>query len=187
MVLLISKLGAAESQLIEAVKLFFEERDPISIHTLASAASQIVQDHFNEQDAQKYQLFLHHDYPSPEDRKRIHDDKRRVANFLKHADRDRNAKLEFNPKDTETDIADAIRCLGILKGIKYAMSIPELHAFDLWFFIQSRAQNMHLPIKNEELYEIFKDRKKAGYLEVIETFRKNPEIAESMELQNETN
>lgn len=40
----ITKIGAARSQLTEAINSFFEERDPVSIHTLIGAALQILND-----------------------------------------------------------------------------------------------------------------------------------------------
>jgi hypothetical protein len=44
----VSKMAAAKSQLLEAINLFLEERDPISIHTLTCAALQILHDHFDD-------------------------------------------------------------------------------------------------------------------------------------------
>jgi hypothetical protein len=44
----VTKIDAAERQIKEAIKLFFERRDQISIHTLAGAANQILYDISNE-------------------------------------------------------------------------------------------------------------------------------------------
>jgi hypothetical protein len=44
----VTKIGAARSQLIEAIHLFFEDRDPVSIHTLLGASLQILNDHFTD-------------------------------------------------------------------------------------------------------------------------------------------
>ena len=44
----VTKIGAARSQLIEAIHLFFEDRDPVSIHTLVGASLQILNDHITD-------------------------------------------------------------------------------------------------------------------------------------------
>jgi len=38
----ITKINAARSQLATAIQLYFEDRDPISVHTLAMAAAEII-------------------------------------------------------------------------------------------------------------------------------------------------
>lgn len=175
MTLTINKLGAAESQLKEAIRLFFEERDPVSIHTLASAALQILHDHFDEEGIRKHQLLFHPKYIS---NKTIVKQLRKASNFFKHAEKDIEAEIEFDPKDSEFDIAAAIRCIKKIKGTKYTFSIAEFHAFDIWFGVQG-------PFKySDPQYETFKNHQKVDYLKVIEVFRSNPEIVECMELKD---
>jgi hypothetical protein len=43
-VIRLTKLDAARHQLKTAIRLFFEERDPVSIHALASAAQEVLRD-----------------------------------------------------------------------------------------------------------------------------------------------
>ncbi len=40
----VNKIEAARRQLVEAITLFFERRDPIAIHTLIGASHQILYD-----------------------------------------------------------------------------------------------------------------------------------------------
>jgi hypothetical protein len=40
----VGKLDVARRQIVEAIRLFFERRDPIAIHTLAAAAHQVLVD-----------------------------------------------------------------------------------------------------------------------------------------------
>lgn len=56
----ITKMHSAILQLKEAIKLFFEERDPVSIHTLSSAALQIINDHIKTLD---YNTAIHPNSP----------------------------------------------------------------------------------------------------------------------------
>src|SRR6266704_1106553 len=96
---IITRIDAACRQLDSAIALYFNEGDPIAVHTLACAAHQIIHDinkHRNGPEllfnslvftdggiAKKY---LHQHY-----------------NFFKHADNDPNPEgtIEFNPKGTE--------------------------------------------------------------------------------------
>jgi hypothetical protein len=41
----ISKIDAAKSRLMPAIELYFEDRDPVSVHTLAMAAAEIIDRH----------------------------------------------------------------------------------------------------------------------------------------------
>jgi hypothetical protein len=42
--MLLSKFDVAERQLLQAIRMFFGEEDPVSIHTLAEAAAQVLND-----------------------------------------------------------------------------------------------------------------------------------------------
>ena len=134
----VSKIAAAKSQLLEAINLFFEERDPISIHTLTCAALQILHDHFDDVgQVQDHNLIFHYDsiYIKEEYRKEYAEHVHKVRNFFKHADRDLKAgkaSIVFNTEENAFYILEAVRCLRIVEGSKYVFH-PEFRAFMCWY------------------------------------------------------
>src|SRR5689334_4474228 len=92
-ILKITKLEAAQRQLAEAVRLFFEQRDIVCVHTLAGAAVRVLSD-----------LAAHRGVANPiRDSDRIRPERRKeflgvlnaAQNFFKHADKDPHAVFEF--------------------------------------------------------------------------------------------
>jgi len=134
----VSKIAAAKSQLLEAINLFFEERDPISIHTLTCAALQILHDHFDDVgQVWDHNLIFHYDsiYVKDEYRKEYAEHVHKVRNFFKHADRDLKAgktSIEFNTEENAFYILEAARCLKIIEGGNYVFH-PEFRAFICWY------------------------------------------------------
>ncbi|HBR22227.1 MAG TPA: hypothetical protein DD713_06630 [Nitrospiraceae bacterium] len=107
----ITKIAAACRQLDQAIDLYFQEGDPIAIHTLACAAHQVIHD-INQHRKGAELLF---------DSIVIKDEYRGLAkkylnkhyNFFKHAnnDPDPDGIIEFDPIGTEIFILTAIRGL----------------------------------------------------------------------------
>ena len=106
--LTISKLDAAKRQLETAIRLYFSNGDPVSIHTLTAAAHNIIRDvtkrRGNELMLVKDQLL---EYLKPDFRKIFKEKLNEAENFFKHADRDHEATLNFNPDRSEFLIIDA--------------------------------------------------------------------------------
>lgn len=97
----LSKLDAARRQLKVAIRLLFDDEDPVAVHTLVGAASVIITDlvekhHPNKswdrfaQEANKISASEYFQVM------------RRPQNFLKHARDDHTATFDFDPKDTES-------------------------------------------------------------------------------------
>lgn len=105
--LTISKLDAAKRQLETVIRMYFNSGDPVSMHTLAAAGYTVVRD-INKKRGGKPMLreglFEH---VEPEHHKLLHDKLVEAENFFKHADRDHDATLGFNPDMTEFLIMDA--------------------------------------------------------------------------------
>ena len=102
----ISKINAAEYQLKEAIRLFFERRDPVSIRTLVSSSHQILCDKL-EKNNKKLSVFkqflgLIRDEKKGEIRNKI----RFAQNFFKHADKDSEDVMEYNPEINEIFLFD---------------------------------------------------------------------------------
>ncbi len=106
--LVISKLDAARRQLETAIRLYFQNGDPVSIHTLTAAAYNVIRDINDKRGGDpmlaKQQLI---DRVKPEFRKMIWDKINEAENFFKHADRDHSNSLAFNPRQTEILLIDA--------------------------------------------------------------------------------
>lgn len=127
----VAKLDAARRQLETAVRLYFSEADPVSIHTLTSAAYQVLAD-VNR--ARGGAPMLKEQIPtwvrpdaSAEVKRRLND----AANFFKHADRDHDEVLEFSEGATELLLYDAVRKYRELTG----ETVPILGVYDVWFWL----------------------------------------------------
>jgi len=80
----ITKLSAAQSQLSTAIWLYFEDRDPVSIHTLATAAGEII-DHLCKSRGVQSTRHQLREAIKPEKRKEVFDKLDAARNFFKHA------------------------------------------------------------------------------------------------------
>lgn len=102
----ITKLQAAKRQLSVAIRLFFKRADSLAVHTLVSAAYQILWDLARRRGATSI----------VKGNARIRLEKQgewerilnRAQSFLKHADRDPDATLEFDPELTSFFLFDAV-------------------------------------------------------------------------------
>ena len=137
----VSKISAARSQLIEGINLFFEERDPVSIHTLVGASLQILNDHITDiGDVYDNNLMLRYDsiYIIDKFRKLWITKINEARNFFKHADQDLkkgNNSIEFETNLNEFHIFEALRCLKIVEGEDHVFSI-EFKIFTAWFCLK---------------------------------------------------
>ncbi|MEO1017872.1 MAG: hypothetical protein AAFY56_09275 [Pseudomonadota bacterium] len=136
----IAKIDAAKSQLIEAIRLLFEERDPVSVHTLAQASLQIIYDHFVPSDVHAKKLMMHYNsvFVKDEFRKQAHAAWMEPKNFFKHADRDLksgNSSLDFWVESNEYIIFEAVRCLEMIQADEF-VNEPEFRVFMAWFVLK---------------------------------------------------
>lgn len=98
----ISKLDAARRQLEVAIRLYFFDDDPVSIYTLGAAAYGVLRDIAS---AKKIPLLTTEQRLMarvvPGKERELLAVLRRHQNFFKHADRDADAAIDFNPESTE--------------------------------------------------------------------------------------
>jgi hypothetical protein len=138
--LTISKLDAATSQLETALHLYFNEADPVSIHTLAAAAHQILQDLGSCQNSPM--LLEQGMLPLPKElTAKIRALMREPQNFFKHADRNPTATVDFAPGLTEFILFDAVAKFRDLAGEPPLM----LAAYELWFVVRFAEYWAHTP------------------------------------------
>jgi hypothetical protein len=137
----VTKLDAARRQLDSAISLYFQESDPVAIHTLACAAHQIIHDinKNKEKTDLLYEKFRLKGFKK--------EDINRHYNFFKHADNDPdpNGEIEFNPKFTEIFMILAIKGLTEL-GVPHSYKMT---AFSL--FIQ--ISNPRISTLNKFIYD----------------------------------
>lgn len=132
----ISKLDVAKRQIETAIRLYFFAGDPVSLHTLTAAAYNVVRDVNTKRGGDpmlfKDQIF---DYIKPEYEKMLRKKINEAENFFKHADRDHEATLEFNPDQTEIMMLDV--CIQYYKLT--GESPPLFVAFRMWFMANNQA------------------------------------------------
>jgi hypothetical protein len=91
----ISKLEAVRRQLETAIRIYFVNGDPVSIHTLAAASLQILSDLDRRGGGEGTLLDLVLSGIKPEYVKEVRKLLAEAENFFKHADRDPDRVLEF--------------------------------------------------------------------------------------------
>jgi hypothetical protein len=141
----IDKIGVVERQLSEAIRLFFEERDPVVIYTIVASAHQILFDlarpkgfesaiknttALRKDDIQEFLRSINYPY-----------------NFFKHSDRDPTSKINITPlkRLTADFIMDAIILMQRLKGtIPFAAKV-----YWLWFVSKFHEEFEELPEDSE--------------------------------------
>jgi hypothetical protein len=112
---LVAKLEVAERQLRVAIRLFFERRDMIAVHTLAAAARGVLRDLGRRKGFMSiFEEGIINIRPEKQD-----EFKRLIVkpqNFFKHADKDPDGQLKFFFEVTQFHLFDATRLLVSLTG-----------------------------------------------------------------------
>lgn len=113
----ISKLDAAKRQLEIAIRLFFSNGDPVSIHTLTAAAYNVLKD-LNKQRGGAPMLIKEkiHNYIIKDKLKEFKKLINKAENFFKHADKNHEATIDFNPDQSELLMLDACFTYSDLSG-----------------------------------------------------------------------
>jgi len=101
----VTKIAAARSQLETAITLWFNGGDPVSTHTLAWAAREIIR--VLNSRLGSCPMLLDNDIIDPKYRKRYINALARPANFFKHGSRNGNDTIEFPHEITAGIILDA--------------------------------------------------------------------------------
>jgi hypothetical protein len=147
MTLQVSKLDAARRQLEMAVRLFFVDADPISVHTLAAAAGEVLADLARrEGKVGLLESMLDGIRPEKEDEVRamLHE----YQNFFKHADRDPEEMLTFNPTVNEYYLLNACQLYRNLTSER----VPLLMLFTGWW----QARHPDLIEETRQVHEVLR-------------------------------
>jgi hypothetical protein len=125
----LDKAGVARRQLREAIILFLEKRDIVSVHTLATAAYQILYDTARKQGLKD--ILYDSDIIKDEYRGQAKRHINIAKNFFKHANKDHDKKIEFNSSMTEWFLFSAAHLVRQIYGDMY----PENYVFVWWFMV----------------------------------------------------
>lgn len=127
----VDKMHAAHRQLNVAIRLHFEDDDPVAVVTLAGAAATIFSDLVELQNPSK--SWDRHAQNvmklAPRDYFRI---VREAQNFLKHARDDPDAVFHWTSSDIEALIMNAVMNAGELDGLSISSSV-----FQLWYIAKN--------------------------------------------------
>ena len=124
----IRKSEAAARQLDVAIKLWFNEEDPVAIHTLACSAYQIVHDLCPDEELLFRSLVIKDEY-----RQQVIRHLKASYNFFKNADKDPNRVTEFKHAYNEVFMLFCLRGLELL-GIGPSISG---NAFIVYFMMST--------------------------------------------------
>lgn len=168
----VSKLDAARRQMETAITLYFSYGDPVSIHTLASAGYNILNDVCANREVEiKHVRKVLLDRVMPENKKQVIKHLKHAENFFKHADRDSEESTSLNPLASEYVLLDATQLYFGLAG-----EMPPLFSmYRTWWY----ATNRHLLIDKQSpefrLYEAnasLLQNRKLFYTQALPTFSK---------------
>jgi hypothetical protein len=123
----LTKLDVARRQLDEAIRMFFEKRDTVSTHSVASAAAQVLADLGKGRGFQGWTR--NKDIIKRERWKEWRVAVTRFEAFFKHADNDAQATCEFHPEITPLSIVESVHLLWVFTG---KFTWPGL-LFNIWF------------------------------------------------------
>src|ERR1017187_200294 len=101
---------------------------PVSIHTLAAAAYQLLDDLIAKQGGPEGFKDLFLKFVKPESQEAVRRKVNEAQNFFKHADRDHEEVLDFRPEATEIFLLDACERYFALTG----EGIPSFDVFRAW-------------------------------------------------------
>ncbi len=129
--IVVTKLDAAKRQLEMAIRLYFREEDPVSIHTLVCAAYNVIRDVTKQQGGSPMLIKdeLIEVYVRPGHEREARNVLNAAENFFKHADRDQLGTIEFDPDASAFIIWDAARGYFRITG----EWTPLFQVFNLWF------------------------------------------------------
>lgn len=125
----LTKLQAAERQLRVAIRLFFERRDLVAVHTLATASQEILRDLGHPRGIKGVK---DGDFIRPERKKEVRKLFNEAQNFFKHADRDPDAQLKFYYEATQFYLLDAALLYTLVTGQQF----PEVTGLIAWSVVK---------------------------------------------------
>ena len=128
-VMRLTKIEVAEKQLREAIRLFAEGRDPVTVQTVVGAAHQVLTDLARKNGFGS--VIKDSSYVRPEKKKEWITLVNSAQNFFKHADLDPEAVLDFRPAFTKFLLFDAVEMYLILQKSLFWEGV----VFRAWMYV----------------------------------------------------
>lgn len=178
----LNKFDAAERQLLLAIRLFFAEEDSVSIHTLAEAAGQVLYDIGKSKNV--HSIVRDMTYIKPGMQKEWLQGIFAARNFFKHADKDKESQLEFNPDVNDFSLWDACQ---MHQQIKKASNV-EVFIFTTWFYlrydnlIEDDSPIKLLQQKAKQTGTLPNHNNKKMFAEVLSSLKANPNALPGFQL-----
>jgi hypothetical protein len=127
----ITKIDAAKVQLATALRLYFDDRDPVSVHTLTTAAGEIIDKICSGKGLISMRNGLL-DNVGPARRREVGDAMNRARNFFKHAP-------SADPNEILRDFSDDVNLFAIVfaaNGLRVlGAEISETKIFGAWLSV----------------------------------------------------
>lgn len=144
----ITKLDAAKRQLETVIRLYFNDGDPVSIHTLVCAAYNVIRDVNQKRNGPPmYAKDTFIDFVKPEHQTKIRKKIEVAENFFKHGQRG-DEILDFNPEASEWPIFEAISYYPKLTG-----EDPPLFRLFRGWYVGHHLSLFKLPAEQKELLD----------------------------------
>lgn len=169
-VITISKLDAASRQLQTAISLWFTSDDPVSVHALAFAAYEVLHTISKKRNSYRRDLLFNSDLIKDEYRADFNKAVKKHAYFFKHADRDPEGVIDFNPKINEWLIIFGITARLLCGEIRS----PEVSAFLWWISIQRPellTESGHKMVRDHLPIDTLKSLRRRSKTDFFEGFR----------------
>lgn len=130
----ITKIQAAKAQLATAIRLYFEDRDPISVHTLVAAAAEII----GRICTARGIVSMRNDLLGkiiPTRQKEVGDRLNQARNFFKHASTgDPTETFEFSEDEIDEINLMAI-VFAVIDLMQLGESMNEMRLFNAWITV----------------------------------------------------
>jgi hypothetical protein len=171
MKIIISKLDAAKRQLETTISLFFQEADPVSVHSLARASHEILEAVCKKQGHNSILEEGFEKWIKKDKVKEVKDKLNETKNFFKHGASDGDKSIEFNPDLSGYYIWDACRLYRLLTS----EFTKGMYIFNTWFTMihpdTLLSPEQQQSIKSINIKETFNpDNKRQFYLELSSAY-----------------
>lgn len=140
----VTKLDAAERQLITAIRIFFTNGDAIAVHSLAGASAEILETLCDHNGLRPFREHAKETNSSLSN-KEFWELRNKHRNFFKHANADPTTTIDFSDENNDGVLFVATHDLGLLRE---GQMPPESQVLNAWFC----AVNLEKVIPKDEFY-----------------------------------
>lgn len=173
----VTRFEAARRQIDQAIRLFFQRGDAVSIHTLSAAALQILRDIAKKRNVPYMgQQIL--GLIRPERQKEFWNKLREAEGFFKHADQGaEDLEIAFAPVTSEFFLFEAIELYRQLTGT----SFPAATAYWTWFFVKNQSLALdEVRVKAQALVAGLDPNDYSDFIEFMEALERDPALTNSL-------